>query len=104
MLGWYYGEIANCNFIRLGGDGIRSVVDLDLNANPDVTSSVLFVRAVWFERLGGWGFRDMSQVQGAPAWSSDDCCVRPLPRWWRACPQQLARLHQCSFSRLRLAR
>jgi hypothetical protein len=73
VLGWYYGEIENCNFVRLGGDGIRATVDLELNANPDVTSSDLFVRGVWFERLGGWGFRDMSEVQGAPAWLWDRC-------------------------------
>lgn len=73
VLGWYYGEIANCNFVRLGGDGIRAVTDLAVNSNPDYTSSTLFVRGVWFERLGGWGFRDMSEVQGAPAWSWDRC-------------------------------
>jgi hypothetical protein len=73
VLGWYYGEIENCNFVGLGGDGIRAAVDLALDANPDYTSSTLFVRGVWFERLGGWGFRDLSEYQGAPAWSWDRC-------------------------------
>ncbi|HTU12677.1 MAG TPA: glycosyl hydrolase family 28-related protein [Allosphingosinicella sp.] len=73
VLGWYYGEIHNCHFTGLGGDGIRAVVDLRTNANPDFTSSTLFVRGVWLERLGGWGFIDLSDVQGAPAWSWDRC-------------------------------
>ena len=28
VLGWYYGEISNCHFVGLGGDGIRALVDL----------------------------------------------------------------------------
>jgi Pectate lyase superfamily protein len=73
VLGWYYGEIRNCHFVGLGGDGIRAVVDLSVEPNPDFTSSSLFVRGVWLERLGGWGFRDSSEVQAAPVWSWDHC-------------------------------
>ncbi len=73
VLGWYYGEITNCHIVRFGGDGIRAVTDLAIDPNPDYTSSTLFVRGTWLERLGGWGFRDMSNVQGAPAWSWDRC-------------------------------
>lgn len=71
ILGWYYGEIQNCHFVGLGGDGIRALTDLSIDPNPDFTSSIMFVRAVWFERLGGWGFIDMSAAQGAPSWSWD---------------------------------
>jgi len=71
VLGWYYGEIQNCHFVALGGDGIRAVTDPSVDPNPDFTSSNLFVRAVWFERLGGWGFIDTSAFQGAPGWSWD---------------------------------
>lgn len=71
VLGWYYGEIQNCHFVTLGGDGIRALTDLNVDPNPDFTSSILFVRAVWFERLGGWGFIDTSAFQGAPGWSWD---------------------------------
>ena len=73
VLGWYYGEIDNCHFVRLGGHGIQCSVDLGIDANPDYTSSTLFVRGTWFERLGGWGFLDASNYQGAPAWSWDRC-------------------------------
>jgi hypothetical protein len=73
VLGWYYGEIQNCHFVGLGGDGIRAVTDLSVSPNPDFTSSTLFLRGVWFERLGGWGFLDMSDYQGAPAWAWDRC-------------------------------
>lgn len=72
-LGWHYGEIRNCHFLALGGDGIRAAVDLRTNPNPDFTSSTLFLRGVRFERLGGWGFIDLSDVQGAPGWSWDRC-------------------------------
>jgi hypothetical protein len=71
VLGWYHGEINNCHFVGLGGDGIRAVTDLAVSPNPDFTSSTLFVRGVMFERLGGWGFHDTSAGQGAPAWSWD---------------------------------
>ena len=73
VLGWYYGEIRNCHFVALGGDGIRALVDYRVSSNPDFTSSSLFVRGVWLERLGGWGFRDLSEQQGAPGWSWDRC-------------------------------
>jgi len=73
VLGWYYGDIQNCHFVGLGGDGIRAITDLTVNPNPDFTSSTLFLRGCWFERLGGWGFIDMSDAQGAPAWSWDRC-------------------------------
>jgi hypothetical protein len=73
VLGWYYGEIQNCHFVGLGGDGIRAITDLSVSPNPDFTSSILFLRGVWFERLGGWGFIDTSDYQGAPAWSWDRC-------------------------------
>jgi len=71
VLGWYYGEIQNCHFVALGGDGIRAVTDPSVDPNPDFTSSTLFLRGVWFERLGGWGFIDRSAEQGAPGWSWD---------------------------------
>jgi len=73
ILGWYYGEIQNCQFLGFGGDGIRALVDLDVYPNPDYTSSTMLLRGVWFERLGGYGFRDMSRVQGAPSWSWSHC-------------------------------
>ena len=71
VLGWYSGEIQNCHFVGFGGDGIRALTDLSVSPNPDFTSSSLFVRGVWFERLGGWGFIDTSEAQGAPQWSWD---------------------------------
>jgi hypothetical protein len=71
VLGWCYGEIHNCHFVGFGGDGIRALTDLALSPNPDFTSSTLFVRGTWFERLGGWGFIDTSVAQGAPGWSWD---------------------------------
>jgi hypothetical protein len=73
ILGWYYGEIVNCRFVNLSGDGIRALIDPSIDSNPDWTSSTLFLRAIWLERLGGWGFRDLSPAQGAPAWSWDRC-------------------------------
>ena len=71
VLGWYHGQIENCYFTALGGDGIRAVTDLRVSSNPDFTSSCLFVRGTMFERLGGWGFNDTSAAQGAPQWSWD---------------------------------
>jgi hypothetical protein len=71
VLGWYHGEINNCQFTGFGGDGIRAATDLSVNPNPDFTSSCLFVRGTMFERLGGWGFHDTSAGQGAPGWSWD---------------------------------
>lgn len=73
VLGWYYGEIYNCLFDGLGGDGLRARVDLSVEPNPDFTSSTLFVKGVWFQRLGGYGFVDLSEIQGAPGYSWDRC-------------------------------
>jgi hypothetical protein len=73
LLGWWSGEIVNCQIVGFPRHGIRAITDLALDPNPDFSASRLFVRAIRIERCGGWGFIDDGGVQGAPGWSWDRC-------------------------------
>lgn len=73
VMGWWYGELFNCQISNFSRHGIRAMTDLSLNANPDFSASTLFVRGTWIQHCGGWGFCDDGGPQGAPAWSWDRC-------------------------------
>jgi hypothetical protein len=70
-MGWWYGEIKQVRIVNFSRHGIRSVTDLVLEPNPDFSASTLFVRAVWVERCGGWGFKDDGGVQASPGFAWD---------------------------------
>jgi Pectate lyase superfamily protein len=69
VMGWWYGELTQLRIRNFSRHGIRATTDLGVNSDPDFTASVLFVKAVWVERCGGWGFKDDGGVQGSPAWT-----------------------------------
>lgn len=69
VMGWWYGELSQLRIRNFSRHGIRAVTDLSLNPNPDFSASTLFVKAVWIERCGGWGYKDDGGVQGSPAWT-----------------------------------
>jgi Pectate lyase superfamily protein len=66
VMGWWYAELVQLRIVNFSRHGIRAVTDLSLASNPDFSASTLFVRAVWIERCGGWGFKDDGGVQGSP--------------------------------------
>lgn len=69
VMGWWYGELSQLRIHNFSRHGIRATTDLALNTNPDFSASTLFVKAVWIERCGGWGYKDDGGVQGSPAWT-----------------------------------
>jgi hypothetical protein len=69
VMGWWYGELSQLRIRNFSRHGIRAVTDLALNPNPDLSASTLFVKAVWVERCGGWGYKDDGGAQGSPAWT-----------------------------------
>jgi hypothetical protein len=69
VLGWWYGELSQLRIVNFSRHGIRATTDLKLNANPDFTASILFVKGVWVERCGGWGYKDDGGPQGSPGWT-----------------------------------
>lgn len=96
ILGWYWGHIRNCRFTGFSRNGITSRVDLTINANPDYTSSSMFIEGTLFERLGGRGY-DGAFI-GNPAWKWDHCL-------FNLCAQGAARIlsarhtfDSCSFA------
>lgn len=71
VIGWYYGRIRNCRFSSFSRNGITGRVDLEINSNPDFTSSELRVEDSTFERLGGRGY--YGALIGNPAWIWSRC-------------------------------
>ena len=69
VMGWWYGEFNQLRIRNFSRHGIRAVTDLAINSNPDFSASTLFVKAVWIERCGGWGYKDDGGVQGSPGWT-----------------------------------
>ncbi|MFN0074933.1 MAG: right-handed parallel beta-helix repeat-containing protein [Prosthecobacter sp.] len=67
MMGCYAPSIKNVSITGFGGDGIRVIGDLKIDANPDFTATIfLAIEGCTISRIGGLGFRDHHPI-GCPS-------------------------------------
>ncbi|MDD3352766.1 right-handed parallel beta-helix repeat-containing protein [Zoogloea sp.] len=98
VLGWWHAELSHIRITRFSRHGIRAITDRAINANPDFTAPVLFLRSVLIERCGGWGFIDDGGPQGAPAWSWDRCIFSLCYRGGAYIQSSSHSFTKCAFS------